>query len=140
MKIEVRPFEPDDVMKVVASMRDEDVKAVLRFGDPVYHISKTARMAQLALVGLIEDEIACAVFIDETSVMFGGAHVGVITTSVADEHPRVFGRHTKWMFEELRKDYPEMWGEILPGYERSRKWLAWLGFEIEGDKFRLRRN
>lgn len=138
MEIEIRKAVKSDGPQIAASMREVDLEDIWRFGiEPGHLLGETIEMTQ-SYVGLINGELAVLITIQPISMITGSAKVGMVMTSVADEHQLVVGRYTKRFFEQLIKSYPAMYGTINPGYERSKKWLKWLGFEIDCDRFFLR--
>lgn len=135
MKVEIRPSIMEDVERLVASMQEDDIKAVMSYKlNPVSLIGSMIQIMDCITV-LYGDEIAAMIFVQPINLLMGEAKVGVLSTSLALEHPLIFGRYCKICIDKIAESYPNMYGEFDPSRAVTRRWLRWLGFQVEDTKF-----
>ena len=81
-------------------------------------------------IGKVDGNIACAWGLIPPSLLGDKAYLWLITTDLVDEHPFCFVRHSQMVIKELLKEYPIIYGHVLPDNKRGLKWLKWLGVRI----------
>jgi hypothetical protein len=135
MIVEIRQAKIEDAAKLIASLREVDTEALMKFGvDPLKLIQHSIPLME-TYVGLIDNEVVTIVFIEPVSMIEGRAKISILVTSLADKYPLIFARYTRRLLDRLLKFYPRLFGEVDPEYHRSSKWLRWLGFEVKGNRF-----
>lgn len=74
-----------------------------------------------------------------TSMLSDQAYVWMLGTSMIDDHPTAFLRHSRRAVREMRKRFSVLYGSIEPDYIISERWLRWMGCAIEDGAGPLRR-
>lgn len=68
------------------------------------------------------------VFLD--SLMSNEGSIWTVTTNVVDHYPLMFLRGSQEIVKYLMRHYEVLSGKVDAQYERSVKWLRWLGFDV----------
>jgi hypothetical protein len=80
--------------------------------------------------GVVDKEVACVWGLIPPTILGDKAYLWLITTDLVDQHPFCFVRHSQMAVQELLKQYPIIYGHVIPGNERGMRWLKWLGARI----------
>ena len=140
MRVEIRPATVDDAAQILASVREYDWQAVQGWRlEPLLMLRETIARATETYLGLIDDTPVSLVVVQVKNVCAGHADVGVLSMQAADDHPLVYARHTMRLCRELQSRYMCLTGETDEAYGLSRRWLSWLGFELNENTFIWRR-
>lgn len=86
--------------------------------------------ARYAWTGFWNDEIACIVGVTSVTMLADTAYLWTVTTKVVEEHPLLFAKYSKMFVKDLLKQqYVSIQGCVDPKFEKSVRWLKWLGFK-----------
>jgi hypothetical protein len=80
--------------------------------------------------GTVNGEVACVWGLIPPTILGDKAYLWLITTDLVDQHPFCFVRHSQIAVQELLKQYPIIYGHVIPSNERGMRWLKWLGARI----------
>lgn len=80
--------------------------------------------------GYVDGECACIWGLIPPTLLSTSAYLWLLTTELVEKHKFLFVRHSQRWMEEILRTYPNIIGDFIPGEERSRKWLEWLGAEF----------
>jgi len=80
--------------------------------------------------GYVNDECACMWGLIPPTLLSSSAYLWLLTTDLVDQHKFLFVRHSQRWMEQILCTYPTIIGDYIPGEDRSRKWLEWLGAEF----------
>lgn len=126
----IRPVEAEVVDRVIKHMRLFDPSVLEQVSDPELTMRALAKKSYAMWAGFIEDEPICAAGVYTPSLLDGNAMIWVITTPEIEEHQFTFVRQCHIFIHELAKNYNSISGFVDVRFERSIKWLKWMGFTV----------
>lgn len=104
---------------------------------PVKHIENGEAMLRKCVVrsvdvryGYVHAECVCVWGLIPPTLLSASAHLWLLTTDAVENHKFLFVRHSQRWIEQALRTYPTITGEWIPGNERSKRWLQWLGAEF----------
>lgn len=80
--------------------------------------------------GYVDGQCACVWGLISPTLLSTSAYLWLLTTEIVEQHKFLFVRHSQRWMEEILCTYPNIIGDYIPGEDRSRKWLEWLGAEF----------
>ncbi len=133
MVIEVRRCRAKDIRAMRGKLRAEDVIEIRRRNgrEPYAVLIDSFRRSEVAYVGLIDGEIACAWGVARESILSSAGVIWLLSTAVMERAPVAVARRTRRELQELLKVYPELGNYVDSEYEKCVRWLEWLGFTLE---------
>jgi len=81
-------------------------------------------------VGYAGDEVACICGLITPTMLSDRAYLWLLTTSLVDDHPFLFIRHSQVWMEQVKKRYRLIAGDVEIGNDKAKRWLGWLGAEF----------
>lgn len=127
----IRFAEPDDAPKIMKDLRSFEKRSVQMVNmNPVFQLQSEIKQSQYCFAGTVDDKVGVIWGIKQPTLLSGTGHLWAITTTLVDEHPFVFLRHSREFIKMVQQQYESLEGYVLHDYERSKKWLTWLGFKI----------
>jgi hypothetical protein len=121
---------PKDVETILADLRERAVAIDLQeMVDPVGQAKQLLHYSTEAWVVYFEGRPAVLWGVFSDTLLSDEATVWTMTTSVVDEYPFLFLRGSQELLKYLLRTYTKLVGTVEIGYERSEKWLKWLGFK-----------
>jgi len=132
VKIEIVKTAYFDLEKVLSRNKEKLLRAD---GEDIIRAS-VARSSD-TWVGKVDGEIACVWGLIPPSLLGDKAYLWLITTDLVDEHPFCFVRHSQLAIKKLLKEYPIIYGHVLPDNTRGLRWLKWLGVKVLVDTGKL---
>jgi hypothetical protein len=115
-------------------MRDLRARAVAidlqEMVDPIGQAKQLLHYSTEAWVVYFEGRPAVLWGVFSDTLLSDEATVWTVTTSVVDCHPFMFLRGSQELLKYLLDRYSKLVGTVEVGYERSEKWLRWLGFTV----------
>ena len=115
----------DEVIPISEASDDPRARGVLK---------EWIRHSPLVWEGRINGEVACVFGLIPKSIFDDEAYIWLLTTTVAQQHPFVFLRHSQIMMRRLFKLYNVIYGHVLPSNKNGVKWLKWLGMKVRGQR------
>lgn len=128
MIVSFRPARAGDAREIVPRLRARDLDGLRQAGDPVDVVLEGLQASIAAWTVLAGGEVAvmfgfrAAMLLDSERV-----YLWMLGTTVIDEHPITFLRKSRSVVRLMRKHYALVYGEVACDYERSIRWLTWLG-------------
>jgi hypothetical protein len=98
--------------------------------DPVGQAKQLMHYSTEAWVVYFEGRPAVLWGVFSDTLLSDEATIWTVTTSVVDQYPFMFLRGSQELLKYLLGKYSKLAGTVEVGYERSEKWLRWLGFKI----------
>jgi hypothetical protein len=80
--------------------------------------------------GYADEEVACVCGLIAPTMLSDRAYLWLITTSLVDEHPFLFIRHSQLWMDVIRKRYALISGDVDIDNPRAQQWLRWLGADL----------
>jgi hypothetical protein len=122
------PLHVDEIMK---DLRARAVAVDLQeMVDPVGQAKQLMHYSTEAWVVYFEGRPAVLWGVFSDTLLSDEATIWTVTTSVVDLHPFMFLRGSQELLKYLLSKYGKLVGTVEIGYERSEKWLKWLGFKM----------
>ena len=136
VNIEVRVCRGSDIKGMKGRLRKEDVLEIERKTgrDPYRVLVESYRKSDIAFVGLIDNEIACAWGIAKESILSEESTIWLLSTAVMGKAPVAVAKKTKQELKRLLKIYPKLGNYVDSEYHLCVRWLRWLGFTVEPPK------
>lgn len=102
------------------------------------------KISQEVWIGMYDDKVLCMYGLATPSAISNRGYLWLLTTDALEEHKFLFVRHSQLVIENALKTYELIVGHVQVGNAPARKWLRWLGAEIESpidqySTFRIRR-
>ncbi|SRR5881394_447068 len=131
-----RKASMDDGIKVLANLRPEQRATIEKLNlDPLGLLAKVINKEFPSMTVEIDGEVA-SVFGVHRETLLSDAKVWMITTELIEKHPVAFLRASRRFTEDLHKNYGPLIGMVDSDFERSRRWLRWIGFkEVKAGDF-----
>jgi hypothetical protein len=98
--------------------------------DPVGQAKELVHYSTEAWVVYFEGRPAVLWGVFSDTLLSDEATIWTVTTSVVDQYPFMFLRGSQELLKYLLSKYTRLVGTVEVGYERSEKWLKWLGFKV----------
>lgn len=131
-EFDVRFTLPADAPEILKDLRKYEKRSVeLLNMNPVFQLNKEIAESQYCFTGTVGGKMAVIWGIKQPSLISDTAHLWAITTTLVDKYPFVFLRHSREFISQMESQYRILNGYVIDDYERSKKWLRWLGFAIE---------
>jgi hypothetical protein len=94
--------------------------------------------------GMLDGELLCVYGLATPSMVSNRAYLWMISTDLMEQHKFLFIRHSQLVVEDALKVYDMIMGHVAADNAPARKWLKWLGAQIEPvhdgySVFRIRR-
>lgn len=128
--MQIKPAEPKAIDQVIERMRIFDQTILEEVGDPKVPMREAIRKSGSLWIGIIEDEAIVLCGLYTPSLLDGNAYIWLVTTPEVEKHQFTFVRQTQIFIKRISQDYRVIHGLVDIRYERSIKWLKWLGFEM----------
>jgi hypothetical protein len=124
--MELRKATLDDGAKVLQHLRQEQRETLEKLDlDPGALLAKALDKDSITV--LFDGEIA-AVFGAMKATLLGDAKIWMITTDLIKQNPISFLRASRRITEELYIKHGPLIGMVDADFEKSRRWLRWIGF------------
>lgn len=149
MIIEFREAKARDARAIVPLLRERDLARLRSIGDPIMVIIDALQGSIASFAGTADGKVAVMWGLRSASLLSDQVYVWMLGTQTIDEYPVHFLRHSRHAMQIMRERYSLLYGECAADFERSIRWLTWLGakvwapnpegggrlvFAIEGDK------
>jgi hypothetical protein len=122
---------PMDVDSIMRDLRARALAVNLEeMVDPIGQAKELLHHSTEAWVVYFEGRPAVLWGVFSDTLLSDEATVWTVTTSVVDRHPFMFLRGSQELLKYLLGHYSKLVGTVEVGYERSEKWLKWLGFTV----------
>jgi hypothetical protein len=131
MIVSVEPAREAHVNAILRRLREHDREAFATVDDPAKLILDEIRQSTTAFVGLIDGEVGCLWGVRARTILSDSVYLWMITSTVAEEHPFVFVRHSRMMAQSILEEYGRIEGHVFVNNPMSMKWIKWLGATIE---------
>lgn len=135
-RVSIRPATPGDFDLLATDLREHD-KFEIRVFEPKGGIASILHEhvpLENTVAGRYDDELVIVFGTVPTAGLLGGdAIVWALSTSAADKYPRQLARASfRWIVEQQKK-WDRLHAYVDIEYDRSIRWLAWMGFELRGN-------
>jgi hypothetical protein len=121
---------PVHVEEIMQDLRARAVAVDLQeMVDPIGQAKELLKYSTEAWVVYFEGRPAVLWGVFSDTLMSDEATIWTVTTSVVDQYPFMFLRGSQELLKYLLERYSKLVGTVEVGYERSEKWLKWLGFK-----------
>ena len=133
VNIEVRKCRGRDIKGMKEKLRKEDILEIERkTGREPYHVLvESYRKSDIAFVGLIDNEIACAWGVAKESILSDESTIWLLSTEMMKKAPVAVAKKTKKELEKLLQIYPKIGNYVDSEYRLCIRWLRWLGFTVD---------
>ena len=123
---------PTDARLIIGGLRVNSVKEIEQIGsNKVELIEAAIKRAQYSWTGWIDGEVACIWGVETQTIMGDAATLWLISTDLVEKHRFTFVRKSQIFIQELiSQRFALIHGYVDPKFDRSRRWLKWLGFTL----------
>lgn len=123
--------KPEHAELVIPYMRGRAIQETARLGlDADKLLQRALSRADFAWMGLLDNRPVCMWGVEAQSVLGNDAYLWLVTTDEVEEHPFYFLRRSQIFIKQLSTHYSMIHGHVDSSFERSIKWLKWLGFKV----------
>jgi hypothetical protein len=128
--VSFRPARASDAREIVPRLRARDLAGLCQAGDPVDVVIEGLQTSIAAWTVLADGEIAVLFGFRLAMLLDDRVYLWMLGTTVIDQHPVTFLRKSRGVVRLMRKHYSLVYGEVACDYERSIRWLTWLGGKV----------
>ena len=129
---EVVPVDPLHIEEICATMRWQEADAIAALSrDPIALIKHELATSISTYAGLVDGEVVVIGGVKCRDVLSDEAYVWIICSERVNEVPIGFVRTVKKVYKEVRPRFSSLWGLLVTDFERSVRWVRWLGFTVE---------
>lgn len=119
----------DDGKQVLLDLRVEQKTTIEKLDlDALKLLTKVINNRFPSITVLIDGEVA-AVFGVSQETLLSDVKIWMITTSKIESSPIAFLRASRRFTQELYESYGPLLGVVDSDFEKSRRWLRWIGFK-----------
>jgi hypothetical protein len=119
-----------DAKAIVPRLRERDLEGLQSVGDPTDIITGAMQCSIASFTALADGEVAVMWGVRVCALLSDEGYLWMLGTRVVDEHPVHFLRYSKSAVKIMRERYALLYGEVASDYERSIRWLTWLGGKV----------
>lgn len=139
MSIAFRKATLEDGREVIHNLREEQRRTLDKLGIEPLILLEAIFDSSSAETVLINDQVA-AVFGVTHETLIGEAKIWLITTNLIEKEPVGFLRASRIITEELFMEHGPLIGMVDADFEKSQRWLRWVGFkEVRSGNFKRMR-
>ena len=132
--ISIRELRAEDAKYLNGFLRSEDADEIGIFGHKDFMAHFDFAISQsIESYAMLYKGIPCAMFgICPTSLLGSDANIWLLGTPEMAHVKKTFMKLSRLFIGEWLNKYPRLWNLVPCDYEKSLKWLKWLGAEING--------
>ncbi len=131
-RVAVVPGTKAHARDILANMRGINLVEVERIGvDPCKTMDEAMDRAVLTWAGTINEKLVCLGGIEQATILSDSAYLWLVTTKAVEEHSFIFVRRSQIVLDAIFDRYRMVYGVVDKDFERSIRWLRWLGFSID---------
>lgn len=140
MKIEFVNAEFKHVVQIMPRLREREKADHLKVYGVVSEkdILKEVNSSLIAYAGLLDGECKAIWGVKTPKIIGNEGYLWMVGSQFIEEHPIAFLRHSRRALEDIRGIFRRVHGVVLTDFEKSCKWLEWLGFELGPDQGGIR--
>ncbi len=132
MRPEIRLARLEDCEALATQLRPRDLATAKGFGlDATLMLKWGVRNSAEAWLGLGDGQPLCMIGVDNPNMLTGEANLWFVGTENIQGF--TFARESYKFIEYLKGRYSALYGHVDVTFEKSIRWLVWLGFSI-GDE------
>lgn len=129
-KVRIEYAKPAHVPAMLENLRDNAVPETVEWVNVGKTLMRDIQESAWSYAGWHEDRLAVVWGVKASSMVSGYGYLWLISTRVCDEHPFLFARHSRIFVDQIKSTFPVLHGLVERRYERSQRWLKWLGFML----------
>jgi hypothetical protein len=129
--IEIRPAIALDAVAIATRLRVRDRAVIERHGHALDTIQREMEHSVMCLTALYEGHVALMWGARTPAPLDDRAYLWMIGTSLIEEHPILFLRHSRRAIRYMASHFRTLYGEVECDYLASQRWLEWLGARLQ---------
>lgn len=136
MSVQIIPAQPKHAEMILESLRDDSALDMQISGwDNNIALKRAIEMSRHSWAGFYDGQIACICGVESRNLIDDQAYLWLLTTNIVEKHYFLFVRYSQIFVQELiTHNYNHINGFVRPEFDRSIKWLRFLGFTVETEK------
>lgn len=133
MKVEIVPATLEHAAAVAAKLRDADREEIAATSarDPRSVLRLAVIASHRAWAGVADGEPVAVFGVAPANLLDGRGSPWLFGTEWIERHPAAFLRRTRRLMPQMRAGYAMLENYVDTRNAMAKRWLAWLGFEIE---------
>jgi hypothetical protein len=128
--IEIRPAIALDAIAIASRLRERDRAVIEHHGPALDVIQREMENSVMCLTALYEGRVALIWGARTPAPFDDRAYLWMIGTSLIEEHPIAFLRHSRKAMRYMTSHFRTLYGEVECDYLASQRWLEWLGARL----------
>ena len=129
--IEIVPAQLEHVIELCEHLRAHEREKFEKFRfAPEKTVTREVARSILAFAGL-KDGRTGAIWGIKAAPLGDEAYIWLICTTLVEQNPITFLRHSRRVVNDLRQVFPRLRGHVFCDFEASVRWLRWLGCDVE---------
>jgi hypothetical protein len=117
--------------EILKDLRREDSIEMMCFADPREALDAALANSSVVFSGFLGDRIGLVGGLRESSITRPSA-IWMLTTPVVEQRRIALARGSEDLIGYFLSNYGPLCGYCLASNKRSKRWLEWLGFELQG--------
>ena len=131
MNVEIVPASLWHAADLVGRMRPHEYATLARLGEPEKVVAQELVKSFQAYAGMIDNKTVALWGAHVSGVFSDEAYIWLICTGLVDQHPITFLRHSKKILHALAPNFRRVYGVVHVDFDKSIRWLEWLGFQVD---------
>lgn len=129
--VEIVPTDFLHIRELCENIRERERAVLERLGETAEHFVTAEVASSLQCwAGLADGEVVCIWGIQTTGPLAEDAYVWMVCSEALATYSRTFLRHSREALETVRPFFKRVYGCVFDDFDKSTRWLEWLGFEV----------
>lgn len=129
--VEILPTEFSHIRALCENIRDRERLILEQVGDTAEHfVTQEVAKSLQCWSGLADGKVVCIWGIQTIGPLSEDAYVWLVCSEHIHAYARTFLRHSGEALATFRPLFKRVYGCVFEDFEKSARWLKWLGFTV----------
>jgi hypothetical protein len=127
----ILPTEFSHIRELCENVRTREAIILARVGDtPEHFVTSEVAKSLRSWTGLANGKVICIWGIQTVGPLSEDAYVWLVCSEQLNMYSRTFLRHSREALETFRPFFKRVYGCVFHDFDKSARWLEWLGFSV----------
>lgn len=129
--VEILPTEFHHIRALCEDIRAREAQVLTQIGDtPEHYVTSEVARSLRCWTGLADGKVVCIWGIQTVGPLSEDAYVWLVCSEHLGPYARTFLRHSREALETFRPFFKRVYGCVFNDFDKSTRWLEWLGFVV----------
>ncbi len=130
--VEIVHTEFEHIRAICENMREREREALRKLGaEPEKYVTHEVASSFLSYTGLVDGQVVAMCGAKCAGILSDEAYVWMLASSLIDKYPLTFVKHGRTALCLLKHHFRRLHGLVLCDFDRSIRWLEWIGFTVD---------